>query len=491
MRPFWKAAVVLLIILLANPFSAIAEEAKKEPKTFKPEYGRDPYELVITAEKYREEFEKEKIESESWRAIYFEKALDLYKEALHQDPYFAYAYLSRGFLYVSGAVSRTYKDRADEFFQRASENMQKAAEIVLNYEEAHYQLAQLAILRTALQGKNLLDKAFSHLEKYVLSGGKKDSYYYAWLSYAYMLKKDKSYYFMIDESLKAITRLKNEKIVKWAQKVKKSNYSPSRNNIPPLRPPVPPRKEWQPSSIRTSVAVLDFANRAGPKAKRLAEIMPILLEMALFDGGRFNVVAVKRGLKPEYADKDAGLSPIAKMHRQFGYTSSSKEDALIFGDIMRIDPSDKTFIVNIKAVHARTGYILYAASERLKYRMLRSSADSRGTTADIPYKEIVYLANRIASAFSREIEGRIIHIKGKYVSVNLGAEQGIRKGMEALVLGKGREVVDRFSKEKEVLDSSIYTGEIVFERVKERVSEARILGKGRISIRIGDIVKLK
>jgi hypothetical protein len=75
------------------------------------------------------------------------------------------------------------------------------------------------------------------------------------------------------------------------------------------------------------------------------------------------------------------------------------------------------------------------------------------------------------------------------VTVNLGSENGIRPGFKGLLIGKTFQIV--IPRTKEVITNEIYLGEIVFEQIEERVSKARILNPGRITIQVGDLVRTK
>ena len=44
---------------------------------------------------------------------------------------------------------------------------------------------------------------------------------------------------------------------------------------------------------------------------------------------------------------------------------------------------------------------------------------------------------------------------------------------------------------KELITNEIYLGEILFEQIEERVSKARILNPGRVTIQVGDLVRTK
>jgi hypothetical protein len=58
-----------------------------------------------------------------------------------------------------------------------------------------------------------------------------------------------------------------------------------------------------------------------------------------------------------------------------------------------------------------------------------------------------------------------------------------------LVIGKTSQIV--IPRTKEVITNEIYLGEILFEQIEERVSKARILNPGRVTIQVGDLVRTK
>jgi len=63
-------------------------------------------------------------------------------------------------------------------------------------------------------------------------------------------------------------------------------------------------------------------------------------------------------------------------------------------------------------------------------------------------------------------------------------------GLKAYVLGKGEQIIKDPNTGRE-LGKDLYLGEIILERVEDKFSAARLLGEGRIEVRVGDIVRIK
>ena len=82
-----------------------------------------------------------------------------------------------------------------------------------------------------------------------------------------------------------------------------------------------------------------------------------------------------------------------------------------------------------------------------------------------------------------------MHVSKNHVTVTLGRENGIRPGFKGLVIGQSFEIA--ILRTKEAITNEIYLGEILFEQIEERVSKARILNAGRVTIQVGDLVRTK
>ncbi len=140
----------------------------------------------------------------------------------------------------------------------------------------------------------------------------------------------------------------------------------------------------------------------------------------------------------------------------------------------------KTLLCHVKLVYPEGGNILFSKDFEIPYTDKPMLA--------ISDRDINRIVGEIEKNFIKS-EGNIIHISKNYVTVNLGNENGIRPGFRGLVIGKTSQIV--IPRTKEVITNEIYLGEILFEQIEERVSKARILSPGRVTIQVGDLVRTK
>ncbi len=439
-----KIFCVCIIYILFTPCTSLSAEAV--PKTFEVAFEQDPYELVMTAEKYRMEFVKDDLEK-NFYDTYFDNALKLYDKALFRDPNFGYGYLSYGYLYLLGA--EYYNKKKDALYKKAEACFIQSASVRPSYIEPYYYLFQVYTLQEKW------DKADEILLKYS-NKSQFDSYYYAWLGYRIILENDDNKQAAYKEYKKAIKLNTHPAPFNWANKyINKSwGYIPH----PPFPIPTLLKREIHPSSLNMTLEINLFEDQTR-KVRNLKKVVPRLLATVLFKRGRFEIVQ----------------SNIIKDKQ------SADLDAVIIGDFVRINTQKKELLLDIKAVNPQTGQVLLAESLSMPYT-------EKGKEVEVSQKEIEKTADMIEIKLAK-MEGRIIRIKGEYITVNMGKQQGIKSGLKAYILDKELRISD--PQAMEILNKEIFIGEIIFEVVGDEISEAKLLTKGRISAKIGNIVILK
>ncbi len=398
----------------------------------------DPYEIVLTAERYRQEFTKGDLEEEEWQEIYFNKAKELYEKAFLIDPYFSYGYLS--YAYTQMLAAGIIGNKPTRY--------KKAAGLIpkMDQETPWPSLLQgqlHCINENWEKAKNSLDKAAS-IEN-------NNSSIYAWLGYVLSALKQNDQAQQAYQ--KAIETNSDPKSSRWA-----SIHLGKRNKPwqrPPIVPPPPPRRTIQPDSIKMRLQVVDFEDSTKSMGNAATNFSR-LLATSLFKTKRFNMIS--------------------------GKESAEGVDTVLSGSIIKTNPKTNEFTLDIKATHPPTGNMLLAETLTISY-------NKQNNAFQIPDKYISKAAKIIENTLIKS-EGRIIHIDGRHLMVNLGAKHGIQRGFTALIIGKSEKTV-RNPLTANVLSRDVYLGEAVIERVEENHSYARLLTPGRISVQLGDIVRLK
>ncbi len=433
-------------LLFFNAVAVWAEEGVDEPVEFEVQFNiNDPYEITLTAEKYRQAFMEEDIPKEKWRGIYFRKAKKLYEKTFLTDPHFTYGYLSLAYTQMMAA----------EVLGDKQLRYKKAEKLI---PEMDSESPWPSMLRGQLRCVDeKWEEAKTALEKAVQLGGDTSSLY-SWLGYTFSALKDNEKAQQAYQ--KAIDANTDPKSYKWASNNLGRSSKPWQ--FPPLVAPSPPRRSVQPASTKMRLQLAEFED-ATKMMGNAASIFSRLLTTVLFNARRFNLVQAQK------CDNNSD--------GRFDNT-----DALITGTIIRAAPQSGEFILDIKAVHPATGNLLMAESAPISY-----------VKQDKAFQIVDKEVRKVADVIERKLvrgEGQVVHIDGRHLMINLGGEQGVKSGFTALIIGK-RERTVKNPLTGDVLSRDIYLGEILVERVEEKYSYARLLTPGRITMRTGDIVRLK
>jgi len=449
-----KKGIIILFLslsLLIAPEMTLAGKPLPMAKEFEVKYDKGPFERVMTADQYRNELLRTGDEEKALKEIYLGRARELYESALLEDEAFIYGHTSLGFLYLWASMD-PYLSKRKTLLGQAKDRFIKAISLRRSLYEAYYYLAVVDTLE-----KNW-DSALNNLREYIRSE-RDDSYYHLLLGYIYAAGKDEITKNTTVEFELAKERATDPISVQWAIKQLMRPQKPE--GIPPIKPPTPPRKEYFPRFVSMSIYVPKFVDKTGcEEIQRIPQLLSSRISETIFRNNRFTLVEKK-------AAEQEGDYPL-------------EIDSVLIGSIINVNLMGKTLLCHVKLVYPEGGNILFSKD------------------FEIPYTEKPMLAiadrdiNRIVGEIEKNFikcEGNIIQVSKNYVTVNLGSENGIRPGFKGLVIGKMAEII--IPRTKEVITNEIYLGEILFEQIEERVSKARILNPGRVTIQVGDLARTK
>ncbi len=439
------------LTMLMLPEMTLARRALPPAKEFQVKYDKGPYETVMTADQYRNELLKTGKEQKALKDIYFDRARELYERALIEDETFIYGHTSLGFLHLWASID-PYLSKRRQILGQAKDRFIKAISLRKSHYEAYYYLAVVDTLEKDW------DSALHNLREYIRSE-RDDSYYHLLLGYIYASGKGE-----ITKKAKVEFELAKERAtdpisVQWAigqlKRPEKSRESP------PIKPPTPPRKEYFPRSVSMNIYVPTFLDKTEHEGiRKIPELLSSRIRETIFKNNRFTLVE-KRATEKE------GEYPIGV-------------DSVLIGSIINVNLMGKTLLCHVKLAYPEGGNILFSKDFEIPYTDKPMLA--------IGDRDINRIVGEIEKNFIKS-EGNIIQISKNYVTVNLGNENGIRPGFRGLVIGKASQIV--IPRTKEVITNEIYLGEILFEQIEERISKARILSPGRVTIQVGDLVRTK
>jgi len=448
-----KGTVILFVSLYLFMASGVtfAGKATLQPKEFEVKYDKGPYEKAVTADRYREELLKTGKEQKALKDIYFDRARELYEAALLEDEKFIYGHTSLGFLYLWASID-PFLSKRKRLLSGAKDRFIKAISVRRSHYEAYYYLAVVDALEKDW------DSSLNNLREYIRSE-KDDSYYHLLLGYIYAFGRAEMAKRAQVEFQLAKERATDPVSVQWA--IMQLRQPQKLKGFPPIKLPTRPRKEYFPRSVSMSIYVPKFSDNTGRgEIREIAELLSTRISETLFRNNRFTLVE-KKAVEKE-GDYPLGV------------------DCILLGSIINVNLMGKTLLCNIKLVYPEGGNILFSRDLEIPY------ADK--PMLAISDRDINRIVGEIEKSFIK-CEGNIIGVSKNHVTVNLGSENGIRPGFKGLVIGQGSEIA--VLRTKEVITNEIYLGEIVFEQIEERVSKARILTPGRVTIQVGDLVRAK
>ncbi len=219
--------------------------------------------------------------------------------------------------------------------------------------------------------------------------------------------------------------------------------------MPPTLPPDSPRRGIRPRSYKMKLAVFNFIDQTG-SAGKLVETIPDVLSTELFRTKRFelNERAELRAIDP---------AEMQKIREEYKH----RVDGFLVGSITRFSVEDKTMTLDIRAINAFNGVVMYAGHHDVKYQ---GTLDVKAQRADIGS-----IADEIYKGFP-ELGSpgiRVISISGETVTINVGKDDGVIVGMGGLVIARGDTLKDPIT-HKELADE-IYVGEVFVIEVMDNL----------------------
>ena len=139
-------------------------------------------------------------------------------------------------------------------------------------------------------------------------------------------------------------------------------------------------------------------------------------------------------------------------------------DTFLVGSITQFSVDDKTMTLDVRAINALNGTVMYAGGHNVRYTGVLEVKVNR--------EDIQAIAEDIYTAFP-ELGGpgtKIISMSGDNININLGEVDGAKVGMACLVIATGDTISDPGS--GETLSQDIYVGEAYIVEVGEKVSKA-------------------
>ena len=449
-----KEGIIILFISLSVLITPKITHAGKPPppaREFEVKYDKGPFEKVMAADRYRNELLKTGKEEKALKDIYFDRARELYETALLEDEKFIYGQMSLGFLCLWASMD-PYLSKRKRSLEQARDRFIKAVSLRKSHYEAYY---YLAVVDTVEED---WDSALNNLREYIRSE-RDDSYYHLLLGHIYASGKGE-----ITKKAKVEFELAKERAtdpisVQWAIRQLKRPEKPE--GTPPIKVPTLPRKEYFPRSVSMSIYVPKFADKTGhEEIQKIPQLLSSRISETIFRNNRFTLFEKK-------ASEAEGDYPLGV-------------DCILIGSIINVNLMGKTLLCHIKLIYPEGGNILFSKDFEIPYtdKPMLSLSD----------RDINRIVGEIEKNFIKS-EGNVIQISKNYVTINLGSENGIRPGFKGLIIGKMSQIL--MPRTKEVITNEIYLGEIVFEQIEERVSKARILNPGRVTIQTGDLVRTK
>lgn len=220
---------------------------------------------------------------------------------------------------------------------------------------------------------------------------------------------------------------------------------------PPSLEPVMPRRGITPRSYKMKLAVFNLMDPTG-SGGRLSESVSEMLHVALFETNRFELMQ-----RAEIRGVDPGDTERIKREYQ------SRLDALVVGSITHFNATDRTMALNINVMNAY-GSTMAAKSFTIRYT---------GTiNVDADREDIKAIAQWIERMFPKLDAGTVLSRTDNRITVNLGSDSGVQRGMWVLVASRGDVIKD--PKTGDFLGSDIYVGEAYVIAVNAATCEALV-----------------
>ncbi|MEW6685767.1 MAG: CsgG/HfaB family protein [Candidatus Edwardsbacteria bacterium] len=232
---------------------------------------------------------------------------------------------------------------------------------------------------------------------------------------------------------------------------------------------------YDPSKIvqvgsRLSAAVLPFENKG--KTKDLEEIALEKMITVLYELKRFVLIEraqLEKVIKEQALGQTGALdiTTATKVGKIFGV------DVVVIGTIVQTEMS---IGIEARLIDVESSTVLVAKDAYMK------GAE--------PYENLKTLINNVAIQLCNDVplvEGQVILVQPDGYYLDIGTEKGIRNGMKCIVYRKGEAIKHPVS--GEIIGSKIEElGELVLDRVEEKMSLGTLTKKTEKTILVGDKV---
>ena len=248
---------------------------------------------------------------------------------------------------------------------------------------------------------------------------------------------------------------------------KKSFYS---KKVPMGALTYDPNKVTQVGS-RLSIAVLPF--QITGKYSDLSSSFTDKMITQLVDLHRFRVIE-RNALENVMKEQSLGLSGMIDDKSAVKAGKLVGADVIVIGSILVKQGYAKVFA---RVINTQTGELIVAKEATSKYTSLSSIEKLVENVAIMIYNDLPL------------VEGNIIQVEGDTFYIDIGSEQGVRKGAKCIIFREGKEIIHPVT--HEVLGRKVTKlGEGIINQVQQKMCIAKIIEKSN-DIKMSDKVVLK
>lgn len=245
--------------------------------------------------------------------------------------------------------------------------------------------------------------------------------------------------------------------------------------MPPSLPPTRPRRPIRPRSYKMKLAVFNFVDQTG-SAGKLVQTIPDVLSTELFNTGRFE-------LKERAELRAIQAGKIEEIREKYKF----EVDAFLVGSITKFSVNDKTMTLDVRAINAFNGTVMYAGNHSIHYKGVLD--------VEIEREDVSKVSNEIYVAFPKldAPNLKVASLSGKMATINVGEADGAKVGMGILLLAHGDSLKDPETGEE--LGDEIYVGEAYIVEVSEKSCKAILVSTRpedtATFVKLGDGIRFK
>jgi hypothetical protein len=287
-------------------------------------------------------------------------------------------------------------------------------------------------------------------------------------------------------------------------------------NVPPLVSPVAPRRSLDAQYTRLRIVVAEALDRTGVAGGvvdtggtggNLLRSGQILIAPPTRDLAGVGMGGVDRGAPSgpismvSFRDGFAALSQtIGATLQSMAAVSERFEVVTGGGDGLHCDLLLKTWVTGATAGELTVDQVLESCDFGSAVSAVDGTIRYSGKDADVllDRADVKRLLKNLIKTLPEPAEmgkGEILEREGRYVTVNMGKEQNVQKGMKAFAVSYGDRKVD--TKSGITLGDEIFTGDLYIFAVYPKISRAWIVAEPADSlgdssrVRVGDYVVFK